>query len=895
MNMKSTYYSSEELRNLFVSYFESVNHQKIESSSLIPENDPTLLFTTAGMVQMKPYFVGDITPLNPKMVSVQKCLRTTDIDEVGDTTHLTFFEMLGNFSVGDYFKPEAINFAWEFITNVLKLDESRIWVSVYLDDDEAVDLWNGMGIPKSKIKRFDESDNFWGPAGDSGPCGPCSEIHYDLTPDVPFHDSSCGPNCPCGRFVEIWNLVFMEFNQDQNGNRTKLKNPNIDTGMGLERLAAIMQGVDTVYDTDIFLPIIEAISKFTNIDYGSGSKFDKSIRTIAEHVRASVFIMSDGVNPGNEGHGYVLRRLIRRAIRASTMLGSSDSLLIDTSEIIFDVMGSIYPELIKSKEHIQATLKSEQDQFDKTLKLGSVLMEKVVSDTLKGPKRIISGNDVFRLYDTYGLPIEISTEIATSNDLSINMKEYDEALEAQRSRGRSDKSFLSVERVSNTYKDMSTLSTDFIGYRSFSSDTHITGLIVAGGISESAGTNQMVEVITKDTPFYAESGGQIGDIGIIQNQSGGIIEIRDVQKPISESPEFTVHIGVVTNGKFSVGDQINMNIDLEHREQTTRHHTATHLLHNGLRNILGNHVKQAGSLVANDHLRFDFSHTTSIDKTLLDEVVTNVNSNIMRNILVETNVLPIREALDTGALAFFGDKYGDLVRTVSIVPDSTDKNYMPSYELCGGTHVSSTGEIGFTYVVGEGSIGSGMRRIEAVAGIAAHQFIENKMSILNSVAARLQVTPDSIQSRIESHLGELVDSNKAIIEISREYVLSQLDSLITNSINLDNESKVIIGTIQGATTNDTLLELIDKLRSSIKSGVFIIGAVINNKPSFVCAVTKDLVGKGEPFHAVRLIKQIASIVDGGGGGKPELATAGGKNIANMDKALDVARQIFRDI
>ena len=895
MDNKETKYTANKIRDLFVSYFERFDHQVVESSSLLPENDPTLLFTTAGMVQMKPYFLGDLPPSNPRMTSVQKCLRTTDIDEVGDTTHLTFFEMLGNFSVGDYFKQGAIEYAWKFITEEIAIDPERLWVSIYLEDDEAAAIWQQIGVQPERIFRFDEKDNYWGPAGDSGPCGPCSEIHYDLTPGAQFHSESCGPNCDCGRFVELWNLVFMEYFQDTDGSRSKLTKPNIDTGMGLERLSAILQNVDNVYETDIFEPLIEKASLLTGASYGDNEETDKYIRTMVEHTRAAVFLIGDGVVPGNENQSYVLRRIIRRAIRAARNIGLQTKFIESLADAVYGNMQSAYPSLIEAREHITNTLVKEEEQFNRTLKMATALMNKIVRDAKEAGESELSGDQIFRLYDTYGLPIEIAEDIAADNELAIDKEGFEKSLQAQQERGRESQGFSQTSRLSEGYKDLATLTSEFVGYKEYTCESQVTGLIVGGGITTEASANQQVEIVTNQTPFYPEGGGQLSDVGTISGPEG-VARITNVLRPVPESPDFIIHIGIVEEGKISIGDKVKLIIDGAHRQRTTRHHTATHLLHSGLRHVLGQHVRQAGSLVAPDHLRFDFAHNEPIDSHTLNVVTDTVNARIMHNIVVQTETKSINDALDDGALAFFGDRYEEVVRTVSILGDPLADGRIHSYELCGGTHVESTGQIGYSYVTSEGTIGSGIHRIEAVAGESAQELISKRLDLLSNVATTMNVSIDEVETRIHSQIRDLSDNRKAIKDLNKKLLFSLIpqlkDSIFVTS---GNNISCIVESVGEVDSQDLILELVDTLNETMHDAVIIIGAIVNDKPYFVCSVSPNLVGKGDPFHAARLVKEVAAGVNGGGGGKPEMATAGGRDKDLLEDAMLIGRNKLLNI
>lgn len=890
MTSQPLYRTAAELRELYLSYFEEQGHQRVPSSSLVPQNDPTLLFTTAGMVQMKPYFMREATPPNVRLTSVQKSFRMTDVDEVGDMTHLTFFEMLGNFSIGDYFKKKAIEFAWEFCTQRVGLDPERLWATVFLDDDEASGLWEQTGVPVERIRRFDEKDNFWGPAGDSGPCGPCSEIHYDLKPGEPFHAPTCGPNCDCGRFVEIWNLVFMEYDQATDGTRTPLASKNIDTGMGLERLTAVIQDVDNVYDTDLFLRLIERAVEIAGRPYGEDEATDRALRTMVEHARSVAFLIADGVIPGNEGRGYVLRRVLRRGIRFARRIGVQGPFLDRIIEVVFNNMGAAYPSLIEARDHILTTVAREEEQFQRTLAVGTALLDEVVSQLVAQGETTVPGDELFRLYDTYGFPLEMAEEVAADRNLTVDGEGFQKAMDAQRERGRAASGFSAAREISEAYRTLSSLETRFLAYESTGASSNITGLIVGGGVVESASHNQQVEVVVADSPFYPEGGGQVGDIGLITGPNG-VIRVSDTQRPVGERPGFVVHIGIVESGTIAVGDAIRMEVDVPHRNQTTRHHTATHLLHAALRQILGPHVRQAGSLVAPDHLRFDFSHTASVNEQEIAAVTRAVNERVLRNLLVETKTQPIQEALAGGALAFFGDRYGDVVRTVSIDGQSDDDGAPFSLELCGGTHVHATGEVGFAFVTGEGSIGSGMRRIEAVAGSSADALIGERLVTLERIARQLQVPADSIEERITSHLEELDQARKHAEALERQIARSKVQPLL-QKVERVGDVDLLAARVEGVSNADLLREITDDLRQAMGSGVIVLGAEINGKPSFVCAVTSDLVGKGETYHAARIIKEVAAVAGGGGGGRAEMATAGGRDPTKIDEALAAAKGLL---
>ena len=871
--------TSEELREQFLAYFEEKEHQRVASSSLVPHGDPTLMFTTAGMVQMKPYFLGEMPPPHPRLTSSQKSFRTTDIDEVGDLSHHTFFEMLGNFSVGDYFKEGAINFAWEFCTQRLKLDPERIWVTIFFDDEEAFGYWRALGMPEEKIFRFGEEENWWGPAGDSGPCGPDSELHYDLGIEKSCGKPTCGPACDCGRFLEIWNLVFMQYNQDRQGERTLLERPNIDTGMGLERILSVMQGVDSTYDTDLFAPQLATIQEITGRRYGEEDDVDWAMRVLADHGRSATFLIGDGVVPGNEGRGYVLRRVLRRAIRYGRRLGLEGPFLGSIVEATIEKMGGNYPDLQRGHDFIQQTVLQEEERFQQTLSIGLALFEEVLADEGVRKAGVIPGAQLFRLYDTYGFPIDMAEEVAHDEGLTIDRQGFEQELEAQRERARSAQAQANQGAL-DAYTQMSSLETQFVGYDKLDEDTYVTGLVTAGAMSGEASQGQEVEVVVPVTPFYPEGGGQVGDVGRIVREGGGVIRVRDAQRPMGERPEFIVHRGIVEEGLFTVGDRVRMEVDPEERARSARNHTATHILHAALRRVLGTHVHQAGSLVAPDHLRFDFSHNLALNGAEFAEVNRIVNDRVRRNTTVHWQSLPLRDALNQGALAFFGDKYGDPVRMVSIIDGEPF-----SMELCGGTHVSATGEVGYVHIGGEGSIGSGMRRIEAVTGAASEEVIYRRLQTLDAMARSLQTTPDEIESRLAGLTEELEAERQRARALDQQLARSEADTLLSRAEMVDGVA--LIAARVTTTDSGILREMTDLLRDKLGSGVVLLGTVNKDRPQFIAAVTPDLVGKG--YHAGQLVKGVAEIVGGGGGGRAEMAQAGGRDVSKLDEALAAAK------
>jgi alanyl-tRNA synthetase len=950
---------SSDIRSAYLDFYKEKGHTVVPSSSLVPHGDPTLLLTSAGMVQMKPYFIGEATPPSPRLVSCQKCFRTTDIDVVGDAGHLTYFEMLGNFSIGDYFKKEAIAWSWEFVIERLKLPQENLWITVFLDDDEAENYWLDLGVAKDRILRCDEKDNFWGPAGESGPCGPCSEIHYDFGEGTGCGSSDCGPSCDCDRFSEIWNLVFTELDQDAEGNRTPLKQKNIDTGMGLERTAALMQGKRNVYETDLFTPMMDRIADLTGRRYGETDTVTKAMRVVAEHGRAITFLIADGVIPSNDGRGYVLRRILRRAALFGRKLGLTEAFLTKIAEIVVEQMGDIYPELTSQRDYILKVIDIEEEKFDRTITDGlerlegmieirSIIPKEYVADTdtirnrileltqwadntfydygpkleemsalkreawifahgilndaLSSARQIqtsgdgneaetvvekelsiiakmpthLSGFEVFRLWDTFGFPKEITSEIAAENGLSIDLEGFEEEMEAQRERARGAKKFGLADKSDQAYyESLDVPPTEFVGYDEFFTDTLVVGLIVDGEPVETAFKGQDVQVILGETPFYGENGGQVGDIGEIKSQKGTII-VSDSQKPIDS---MVVHWGKVNDGVISVNDPVEAIINSERRLDIARNHTATHILHAALREVLGEQVRQGGSLVDPDHFRFDFTHLISLSKDELEKVQHKVNQNIRRNLDVSSQVMPYSQAIGEGALAFFGDKYGDEVRLVEIRGTNSTKTV--SAELCGGTHMKNTGEIGFFHITSEKSIGSGLRRIEAVTGRGAEALADEKFSVIENMAAQLETNPAEVVERLSSLIADFHAERKRAKELEGRLLRKTAESLLSEVKQVDGVN-VLAGKVV-ASDMELLRQTGDWLKDKLGSAVIVLGVVLDGNPRFLIMVTPDLVSKG--IHAGNIIKQVAQVTGGGGGGKPDMAQAGGKDKSKIDEAL----------
>jgi len=859
------------------------------SSSLIPHGDPTLLLTSAGMVPFKPYFLGTESPPNRRLASCQKCFRTTDIESVGDPHHLTFFEMLGNFSIGDYFKREAISWGWEFVTQRLELPPARLWISIFLDDDEAFGYWREIGIPEERILRFGEEENFWGPAGNSGPCGPCSEIYYDLGEEVGCQRPTCAPGCDCGRFSEIWNLVFTQYNQDEKGERTPLPKPNIDTGMGLERTAAAMQGKTSVYETDLFLPLINHISELAGKQYGADSEADNAIRIVAEHGRGIIFLIADGVLPSNEGRGYVLRRLLRRAALFSRRLGEGKPFLTEIAKTAIRKMGHIYPEIVKGEDFILRVIQSEEARFSDALSTGLELLDEVVRETIRKGKNKISGKDAFKLYDTYGFPVELTTEIVSRAGISLDMAGFEKEMEKQRERARAAQK--SVVTLKSTLRGAGRLTgkltvissehgvggqldikeTCFIGYDNLECKSAILDILVNNKSAKTMKEGEEAGVILESTPFYGEMGGQVGDTGEIVSSKGRFLVTSTIRGP----QDVVIHQGKVTEGSLSVGDEVEAIVNKERRWDIARNHTATHLLQMALRQVLGEHVQQRGSMVAPDRLRFDFSHLEALTKDEIEEVNRIVNDKIHQNLKVKDQKMPYRKALEEGAIALFDEKYGDEVRVVKIGKE------VISAELCGGTHVNATGEIGFFWVISEGSIGAGLRRIEAVSGRGAEEFVSAQSASLHNVAKSLKAPPTEVQSRVSDLVTELDKERRRALDLERELSKSITASLVSQ-VGMVSGVKVLVARVPPYRL-EALREISDQLRDQLESVVIVLGTIYENKPLFLTAVTPDLVAKG--YHAGEIVNRVAEVAGGRGGGRAQFAQAGGRYKNKLDEAL----------
>ena len=870
----------DQIRALFLEFFQNRAHIVVPSASLIPAGDPTLLFTSAGMVPFKPYFMGETTPPAKRLTSVQKSFRTSDVEEVGDHKHLTFFEMLGNFSVGDYFKPEAVDWSWEFVTQHFKLEPERLFVTIYLDDEEAFKLWNeGVGVPSERIFRYGDEDNWWGPAGIEGPCGPCSEIHYDGGIERGCGQPDCHPNHECERFVELWNLVFMQYYQSPDGSRTPLPAPSIDTGMGLERAAAILQQKTSVYETDLLRPILDRVVELSGQSYAQDSETDYALRVVAEHARAVAFLINDGVVPGNGGRGYVLRRVIRRAIRYGRRLGLDQAFFAKVADAAVDRFHAAYPELSANRSFIQRVVSLEEERFAQTYERGMGILEGLL-EAYKGVG-VLSGSDAFTLSDTYGFPPELTSEIASENGFSVDMEGFEREMEAQRERARSAHGFVGGMEKLTAYEDLGIDAVWFVGYEELSQSSVVVALLEEDSPVGHASEGKKVEVVLQESPFYPEGGGQVGDSGVITGPSG-TVRVEHTHAPVAG---LIVHEGVVEWGSVSLGDQVEAVVEERSRADAARNHSGTHLLHAALRQTLGPHVRQAGSYVAPDRLRFDYSHVGPLSKEEQLNIQSLVNDKIMGNLQVSVRESSLTQAVQDGALAFFGDRYGDVVRVVEMSSGGDPF----SVEVCGGTHVHHTGEVGPLFVIGDSGIGGGMRRIEAVTGRVAHDLFVERSALIDSLAQKFQTPSADLETRLESFLQEWDNLRKRLESLERMNLKAEAEEALPKVQDVDGVKVLAVRT--SAASSDAIREMGDWLRDKLSSGVVVLGSVSNGRPTLMAMVTKDLVEAG--LHAGNIVKEAAQVMGGSGGGRPDMAQAGGRDPDKLDDALRATPELVR--
>ena len=870
---------SDDIRASFLEFFRQQGHVVERSDTLVPGNDPTLLFTSAGMVQFKPYYTGEVPVPYPRATTAQKCLRAggkaNDLDEVGKTSrHLTFFEMLGNFSFGDYFKHEAIQWGWEFSTQVLKFPAEHVWVSVFQDDDEAAEIWEKeIGVSPSRIVRLGVKDNFWGPAGDTGACGPCSELLYDrgeaIDPNATLEED------PHERFLEFWNLVFPQFDQQLDGSRPPLKNRGIDTGMGLERLAALLQDKETVFDTDGIFPIIEATQALTRVRYEDNPV---PYRVIADHARALSFMIADGILPGNDGRGYVERRLLRRAARFGRELGLEKPFLHSVCQTVIDLMGHHYPELVESRLQIEKIVHTEEERFASTLARGMDLLDCIFEKMSRNGVRVTPGEELFKLHDTFGFPLDLATDIAEDRGFAVDRSGFDAAMERQRQQARSAWAGSGQQEIAPIYKKLQQDlgDTEFVGYERTQCDATVKAIVRNGEVVDALKEGEQGEFILDTTPFYAESGGQAGDTGALETPEGNAL----IASALRLVGAMTVHYGTVNGGVLRTGDKVAARVDADKRTSTENHHTATHLLQAALQNVLGDHVHQAGSYVGPERMRFDFTHFEGIDAERLQDIERLVNGYIRQNEDVHIDHMPLEDARAAGAMALFGEKYADVVRVVR-VPGV-------SMELCGGCHVARTGNIGYCKILSESALSSGVRRIEAVCGEPCVETLQARERQLVCTAQMLSAKPSDLQERVQA----ILDENK---RLARELDKWKQAAATGGGVDYLSQAQDVDGVPVLAVQIDGqdakgLRMVLDDLRNKLSSGVIVLGSAAEDKVSLCVGVSKDLTGR---VKAGAIVQQLAPIVGGGGGGRPDMAQAGGKDVAKLPEAMAKAPEVVK--
>ncbi len=867
--------AGSEIREIFLRFFEARGHRRVASASLVPESDPSLLFTNAGMVPFKRLFLGEETRDYRRATTSQKVMRVSgkhnDLENVGRTRqHHTFFEMLGNFSFGDYFKAEAIAWAWELVTGDLGIDADRLVATVFRDDDEAFDLWRQeIGLPESRVIRLDEAENFWS-MGETGPCGPCSEIHVDFGVNESCTSPACNPACDCGRWLEIWNLVFMQYDRDAAGEMKPLPRPSIDTGAGLERLAAVIQGVPTNYDTDLFRGILERAQDLSGVSRGDDPEKDVSLRVVADHARAITFLIGDGVLPANEGRGYVLRRILRRAARHGVLLGHSDPFLFRVADAVIDEMAPAYPDLPERRAYITDRIRREESRFLETLSKGLVLLEQEIEKLKAASRDTLTGDDVFRLYDTYGFPVDLTADILRSHGLALDQAGFDASMQEQRTRARAAWKGSGDASIDEIYGRLAgDLQTSFGGYSALALGSPIRALLVGGESRDVARAGDEVEVVVEETPFYAEAGGQVGDRGEIRGP-GGRVEITDTQRPVGE---LVVHKGRVVDGELRVDTQAELVVDVDARAATVRNHSGTHLLHAALRAVLGPQAMQRGSLVGPDRLRFDFTHDDPLTPEQLEEIEDRVNRWIESNARSTLRIMPYDKAVESGAVAIFDEKYGDEVRVVSFGEVST--------ELCGGTHASATGDIGLLKILSESGIAAGVRRIEALTGLGALAHLRSQERSLRRVADLLRTPLADVPGRVEKLLDERRDAEREI-ERLRSAQRGEASRDLTSSARDVDGVRVIASKVDGVGAKE-LRSLVDDLRARLGSGVVLLASENDGRVSLALGVTADLTSR---FRAGDLVREVALVVGGRGGGRPDFAQAGGDDASKLDAAFE---------
>ena len=864
--------TGNEARKIFLDFFKKHNHQHVRSSSLVPQDDPTLLFVNAGMVQFKRVFTGDEKRDYSTAVTSQKCVRAggkhNDLENVGYTArHHTFFEMLGNFSFGDYFKEKAIDFAWDLLTNGYGFDPDKLYVSVYKDDDEAYAIWRDqVGVPEERISRLGDEDNFWA-MGDTGPCGPCSEIHIDRGKEFGCDDPNCAVGCDCDRWLELWNLVFMQFERSADGTMTPLPKPSIDTGLGLERIISVLQDVPTNFDTDLFIPIMERVGELAGKKRGESKEVEVAMKVIADHSRSSAFLICDGVLPSNEGRGYVLRRIMRRAIRYGRSIGLTKPFLHETVQTVFSIMDEAYPELKESAAFILNVVKNEEEKFLETLETGMKLLEATIDDVKQKNETVIPGDVIFKLYDTFGFPVDIIQDHVKETEITLDIEGFDAAMAEQKARSKSKKKFAGVGEA---YKPLTSagVKTEFKGYDALEMESDLLIVVKDEKEIKTAVQGDVVELVTSATVFYAESGGQTGDKGVFEN-AACVVEIQDTVKDPSG---LFIHKGKVVKGSCQKGDTFTLKVDTILRRATAVNHSATHILHAALRKVLGDHVKQSGSLVTPERLRFDFTHFSAVTPEELSAIEAEVNKRVCENHAVHVKEMGMEEAVRSGATALFEEKYGDVVRVVS--------QGEFSQELCGGTHTTATGDIGLFRILSEGGIASGVRRIEAVTGMAALETVHADQAAIEKVAGLVKGAKDELVEKVEALVAEKKAVEKELAALKSKIASKSLDD-IDDNIKEINGVKVLAKRVEIENPSQ-LRDLADKFKTKLGSGVLLLGAVSNGKALLISMVTDDLT---KTYRAGDIVKTAAGIVGGGGGGRPDMAQAGGTKPEFLDKAL----------
>lgn len=872
---------ANELREAYLSFFESKEHLRLESFSLVPKNDKSLLLINAGMAPLKPYFTGLQEPPKNRVTTCQKCIRTGDIENVGKTSrHGTFFEMLGNFSFGDYFKEEIIPWAWEFITETLQIPKDKLYVTIYLEDDEAFDIWTSKtDVDPSRIFRLGKDDNFWEIG--VGPCGPCTEIHFDRGEGKVESVEEFLKAADEDRIVEFWNLVFTQFDKDEQGVYNKLAKPNIDTGMGLERIATIMQGVNNIFEIDTVRSILNKVCEVTNSKYGEDPNKDISLRIITDHLKSVAILISDGVLPSNEGRGYVLRRLLRRAARHGRLLGAKDIFLIDIVDVVIENYGKAYSNLVEKKDYIKKIILLEEQRFNETIDSGMDILKSYIEEMEKASETVLVGEKAFKLYDTFGFPLELTMEILEEKGLSLDLEGFNKSMEHQRTsarEARGESTYMGTDDKPINKLD-AYIETEFSGYSKLELKSEVVALADNSDLKEKLSEGDKGYIVTSNTPFYAEMGGQVGDTGVIYNDNFKA-EVYDTKKNVSGK---TIHYVTVVQGEVSVNEEVTLKVDRVRRGSIGKNHTATHMLHEALREILGDHVSQSGSYVDAERLRFDFTHFQGLTREELDRVEDLVNEKIMEVFDVDTDVMTMDEAKSSGAMALFDDKYGDKVRVVSVGEFSK--------ELCGGTHVRNSGEIGLFKIVSEAGVAAGVRRIEALTGFNALRYMEEKQSLLKEACGILKCSEKEVIKKINTTTQELKEKDKEIQELKSKLV-SGIEDEILGAKKVINEVEVVAYVVENVDSN-SLRDLADKVRNKLDLGVVVLGSVLGDKVNFVSMATKNALPKG--VHCGKIIKEVATVAGGGGGGRPDMAQAGGKDPLKVNEAIAKSYEVIENL